>query len=398
MIAHIDADAFFASVLQRLHPHLKGKPLLALGMGGGCVIAASYEAKAKGVKTGMPLKEALALCPEALSMPSDFAETGLASAQLQGLMEDICPTIEQYSIDEWFLDLSSIVGGVPFDLLLWASDTQAAIARATDLMVSIGIAPSKTLAKMASEERKPAGITVIEPHEIEAFLTRRPAAAIPGIGRRRCEHAKIHRWETAWDIAMADSLTIERLFGKPGLDLQRELQGERLSRVCEDDRPPQSISRCRSFRRTNEHTIIWGTLLEHVSYTVLKMRRQHLTCRGISVWLRDDSYRHHGATLKLPQPMDTEEGITPFITAAFERIFDRSRRYTQAGCCLWNIGARGAVQHSLFESPNALLQEEKLQQSLDSLRTRFGREVVIRGSQLPVTKKRKRPFVLPFLS
>src|SRR5207248_2984219 len=148
MIAHIDADSFFASVLQRKHPHLKGKPLIAAGMGGGCVIAATYEAKAKGVKTGMPMREAIKLCPEAIRMPSDFRETGIASQQIEAILSDVCPIIEQYSIDEWFLDLASMVGGIPADPVTWARALQTDVKRRTDIGVSIGVAPSKLLAKM----------------------------------------------------------------------------------------------------------------------------------------------------------------------------------------------------------------------------------------------------------
>ena len=155
MIAHVDADAFFASVLQRLHPHLKGKALIASGMGGGCAIAASYPAKAKGVKTGMRLKEALALCPEAVVMPSDFRETGLASQQIEAMLKDVCPLVEEMSIDEWFLDLEALVGGDPPDAEAWARAIQDRIIRSTDIGVSIGVAPTKTLAKMAGEEKKP---------------------------------------------------------------------------------------------------------------------------------------------------------------------------------------------------------------------------------------------------
>ncbi len=161
MIAHVDADAFFASVLVRKDPRLQGKPLLALGMGGGCVIAASYEAKAKGVRTGMRLTDALRLCPEALKVHSDFRETGLASDQIVSIIEEHCPFIEQFSIDEWFLDLTSLVGGVPGDLTAWATHLRQEILKRTGLSVSAGIGASKLLAKMASEYRKPGGVTVV---------------------------------------------------------------------------------------------------------------------------------------------------------------------------------------------------------------------------------------------
>lgn len=395
MIAHIDADSFFASVLQRKHPDLRGKPLLALGMGGGFVIAASYEAKATGVKTGMPLSEALTLCPKAQQVPSDFAETALASHQIEAMIHNHCPVMEQYSIDEWFLDLRSVVGGIPFDLLLWAKDIQKDIMDSTDLSVSIGVAPSKILAKMAGEERKPAGCTVVEKHEIEAFLGRRPVMAIPGIGQRRNAHAQAKNWHTAWDFAMADMNTVDRLFGKSGTDLQRELLGERLSPVATDDAPQKSISRARSFKPTKDLKVIWAYVMQHVSYTILKMRNQGTTARGIALWLRNDRYRHDGLQMKLPQPMDTEEDITPYAKKAFDRLKSKDGRYTQVGFGLWNLQPKGAAQFSLFEDPKHALEDEELQHSLDTLRDKYGREVVIRGSQLPVHKRRKRELNLP---
>src|SRR3989344_3654078 len=344
MFAHIDADAFFASVLQRKYPRLKGKSLLALGMGGGGVIAASYEAKAKGVKTGMRLKDALALAPGAVHLPSDFTETALASHQIESILEHQGPTLEQMSIDEWFLDLRSLVGGIPFDLLLWAKDIQQEILHDTGLSVSVGIAPTKLLAKMASEYRKPAGLTVIEKRDIETFLSNRPAPAISGIGRKRSLQTKANRWETAWDIATADPEVFTRLFGKPGRDMQRELQGESISPVAKDTRPQQSISRCRSFRATKDEKHLWAQLLQHLSYCTLKMRTQGSACRGISVWLRAGYDHHAGGTCKLPQPSDTEDVLIPFVRRCFQEAFERHTAYTQVGLALWNLAPKGATQ------------------------------------------------------
>lgn len=395
MIAHIDADSFFASVLQRKHPELRGKPLLAMGMGGGCVIAASYEAKAKGVKTGMRIINALALCPEAVHMPSDFAETTLASRQIESVLQNHCPVMEQMSIDEWFLDLNALVGGVPFDLYLWGKDIQQEVLSMTGMSVSVGIGPSKLLAKMASEYRKPAGVTVVEKRDIEIFLADRPAAAIPGIGRAREEHARVRHWETAWDIAMVDDALLQKLFGRPGLDLKRELLGERLSKVAHDDSPPQSISRCRSFKRTINKEQIWAQLLEHVSYCILKMRKQNLATRGITLWLRDGEYRHSGYQQRLPQLMDTEEAITPIVKRCFQKVLKSRTAYTQVGFGLWDLHPQAPTQFSLFRNPKDIMRSEILQQSLDSLRVRFGRDVVVRGGALPVRKTRKRGLNLP---
>lgn len=390
MLAHIDADSFFASVLQRKHPQLRGKPLLAGGMGGGIVIAASYEAKACGVKTAMRISEALKLCPKATVMPADFAETSLASQQIEAIVQSHCPVIEQYSIDEWFLDLKTCVGGIPFDLLLWAKDVQQEILKMTDLSVSIGVAPTRILAKMAGEEKKPAGCTIIERHEIEAFLGRRPIMAIPGIGRQRGAHAQAKKWDTAWDFAIADRGVVQKLFGIGGVELQREISGERVYGVESESGPQKSISRARSFKMTDDRQYIWAQAMQHISYCVLKMRTQDQMTRGISIWLRDHQFHHDGLQVKLPQAMDTEEDITPYVRKAFDKLLFRMPRCTQIGLALWNLVPKAAAQFSLFESPAHAIEDEHLQHSMDGLRKKYGREVVIRGSALPVHKKKER--------
>ncbi|MDD4319473.1 MAG: DNA polymerase IV [Candidatus Peribacteraceae bacterium] len=425
MIAHVDADSFFASVLVRKDPSLRGKPLLALGMGGGCVIAASYEAKAKGVKTGMTVKDALKLAPDALRIHSDFQETGLASDQIESVIRDVCPRIEQMSIDEWFLDLRSLVGGVPADLHAFASALRQTILERTGLSVSAGIAPTKTLAKMASEYRKPGGITVVKtachPELVEGrhadanvmvrrahhdtfattilplttFLTDRPAAAIPGIGTRRIAHCEAEGWKTAWDIAKTHPEQLKTLFGKPGRELHDELNGIPVYAVIEDLEPPQSISRARSFQPSRDTALLWAHTLRHLEYTILKMRRWRLACKGISVWIRDGEYKYRSSHCSLPRPLETEETLQPFVRRCFGELLRKNEAYTQAGLALWKLVPGGTRQFSLFEEPGAVLKEEKLQDSLDTLHEKFGRNAITRGSALPVKTGTKRSFEMP---
>ena len=392
MICHIDADAFFASVLQRRDPRLKGKALLALGMGGGCVIAASYEAKAFGVKTGMPLFEARKLCPGAIEVNSDFRETGLASQQIEAILQRHCPVVQQMSIDEWYLDLDSCVGGAPLNLESWALSIQDEVHWKTDISVSIGIAPSKLLAKMAGEYRKPAGVTVIDGKTmtIEKLLRDRPAAAIPGIGRQRTKVTDARGWKTAWDIATANPEELRMYFGKGGPELRAELNGEVLSTVTTEEAPPKSISRARSFRGTADKDRLWGHVLQHLQYTILKMRRQNLATHGISLWLRDGDYYFHGDGARLPQLFDTEEQILPYARACFEHVWHPGLRCTQVGFALWNLLPPGMSQVSLFAEPEAHDENESLQRSLDQLRDRFGKNVIHRGSAFVAREREKK--------
>ncbi len=419
MIAHIDADAFFASVLQRKNPELRGKPLLALGMGGTSVIAASYEAKAKGVKTGMPYREAIHLCPEALSVPSDFRETALASEQIENILRDHCPIIEQMSIDEWFLDLRTLPGGLPSDLPLWARTIRQQILRMTGLSVSVGVAPTKLLAKMASEYRKPAGLTIVThtshlmrghgttssmaPHApatvitIKEFLHDRPAEAIPGIGRRRSIHTRARDWLTAWDIAAADREAVSKLFGKNGRDMQRELLGERVAPLVGEPLPPKSVSRCRSFKAVNDPEQVWAHLLRHLSYLTLKMRRHNLACRGVSAWVRDRQYRYWSAHSTSQMPLSTEESILPFLQRCFQDIKTNTLSFTQAGAGLWHLNPEGSTQFSLFRPPQEAIEEKNLQESLDTIRGKYGRDVIGRGTSLSAASRQKPGMPLSFV-
>lgn len=427
MIAHIDADAFFASALQRKRPDLKGKPLLALGMGGGCVIAASYEAKAKGVKTGMRLSEARKLCPKAVALPSDFDEALLASRQIEKILENRCPIIQRYSVDEWFLDLKSIPGGLPDNLKYWAQELQDTVEKSTSLTVSIGIASSKLLAKMASEYVKPAGMTIVwpthktgdgacperarsasrtEPNKhhpsrgrgaqghpslltVDVFLQDRVAAAIPGIGKRRDLHCKAHKWKTAWDIATAPQKDIQKLFGRPGLAMQKELLGECLEPVCNESTPPKSISRTRSFSPTRDRDMVYAHLLHHLTYTMLKMRREGLACTSVSVWLRNGEYTFDQKESKLPQPMDTEEQVLPYVHRCFEKLYEFGVGYTQVGLGLYGLNPKGGTQYSLFENARKIDEAEDIQEAMDTLHARYGREALKRGSAMPVTSAKR---------
>lgn len=413
MICHIDADAFFASALQRKRPDLKGKKLLALGMGGGCVIAASYEAKACGVKTGMRLVDAKKLCPDAIALPSDFDEALLASRQIEGILQDICPVLQRYSVDEWFLDLVSLPGGLKRDLAAWGKDMQNEILAKTALTVSLGIGESKLLSKMASEYRKPAGLTIVshthsssyggrgamQAHPsfltLERFLQDRPAAAIPGIGKRRELHAEAHGWKTAWSVAHAPPEMILKLFGRPGIVMQRELQGERMEKVEKKRSPPKSISRCRSFPPTTHRDIIYSHLLHHVTYTLIKMRRENLACRLVSVWMRgvieegSGRFPHESRESKLPQPMDTEEQLLPYIVHCFEKIFEAGNAYTQVGLALLALHPKGGTQYSLFECPRTMDEAEDMQEAMDTVHKRFGRASLKRGAAMAVRGSKK---------
>ena len=298
----------------------------------------------------------------------------------------------EMSIDEWFLDLEALVGGDPPDAEAWARAIQDRIIRSTDIGVSIGVAPTKTLAKMAGEEKKPRGVTVLRTQaEIDAFLKRRPAAAIPGIGRKREVDVLARGWETAYDVAYAPEDLLKRLFGIGVVELAAEIRGEQVYAVTVETAPPKSVSRARSFAPTDDAGILWAYALQHLSYSVLKMRRHGLATKGISIWLRNDSYDGgDDAGVKLPRAYDTEIDLMPFARRCFQRARRYNKRYTQVALALWHLVPGGTVQYSLFTPPEATDRTSHLQTSLDGLRTRYGKDIVVPGGAVPITEN-KRP-------
>ena len=217
---------------------------------------------------------------------------------------------------------------------------------------------------------------------LEPFLRDRPAAAIPGIGRKRQQDTDAYGWKTAWDFAQADSATLQALFGRGGVELKRELLGEVVSPVTTDSGPPKSIQRARSFRGNENRAAIWAHVLDHLAYTVLKMRRQGLACRGVSVWLRDSAYYGQGESLRLAQPVTNEAQLLPAVQRCFSLLHKPNARYTQTGLSLWNLVPAGGEQFSLFTEPTKLLQDDDLQKVIDGLRERYGKDVVRRGAAL----------------
>ncbi len=397
-IAHIDADSFFASFIIRTHPEFRGKPLLAIGMGGGCVIAATYEAKAKGVKTGMPLFEARKLVPGAIEMAADFRETGIASEQIESILKNHCPIVEQYSIDEWFLDLRSLVGGAPKDCHAWGTEIQKEILQHTALSVSIGIAGSKLLAKMAGEYRKPAGITVVATKEdTKKFLQTRTAHAIPGIGRQRMIKTDVLGWKTAWDIATAPSPEIIRICGKPGIDMQRELLGESIENVMENTALPKSISRCRSLKTTDDREIGKAHLLKHLEYCVLKMRRHKLGCSEVSIWIRTPDFAHRNVHRKLSRLCATVDEIAGSAISAFSSFTWHGQRFNQVGLALLGLKNADIRQQSLFDDPNKNVTGERLQATMDDLHGKYGRDSLTHAAALSVNSGTVKELNLPMV-
>src|SRR5882724_1767077 len=240
-IVHIDMDAFYASVEQRDDPQLRGKPVVVAWRGNRSVVcAASYEARQFGVRSAMPAVRAEGLCPKAVFLPPDFPRYRAVSRQVREIFKRHTDMIEPLSLDEAYLDVSVNKTGLPTATQV-ARTIREQIRSELSLTASAGVAPNKFLAKIASDWKKPDGLFVIQPEEIDSFLLPLPVNRLPGVGKVTEEKLKQLEVQTVRDLRRMDLPTLEDRFGRYGVRLYELARGIDNSEVV-PDRPTQSIS------------------------------------------------------------------------------------------------------------------------------------------------------------
>jgi DNA polymerase-4 len=240
-IIHVDMDAFFASVEQRDDPQLRGEPVIVAWKGNRSVVcAASYEARAFGVRSAMPAVRAQRLCPDGIFVPPDFPRYRVVSKNVHQIFKRHTDMIEPLSLDEAYLDVTENKTGLPTATLV-ARTIREQIRQELDLTASAGVAPNKFLAKLASDWRKPDALFVIEPEEVDAFLLPLPVGRLPGVGKVTEEKLAKLGVKNVADLRKLDLPGLEQNFGRYGVRLHELARGVDESEVV-PDRPTQSIS------------------------------------------------------------------------------------------------------------------------------------------------------------
>jgi len=240
-IIHVDMDAFYASVEQRDNPQLRGKPVVVAWRGNRSVVcAASYEARAFGVRSAMPALRAERLCPDAVFVAPDFTRYRAVSSDVREVFKRHTDLIEPLSLDEAYLDVTQNKTALPTATLV-ARTIREQIRRELNLTASAGVAPNKFLAKLASDWRKPDGLFVIQPEEVGGFLLGLPVERLPGVGKVTAEKLAKLQIYTVGELQALELSTLEQHFGRYGVRLHELARGVDESPVI-PDRPTQSIS------------------------------------------------------------------------------------------------------------------------------------------------------------
>ncbi len=376
-IAHVDADAFFASVEQAIHPELKGRPVIT-GAERGIVAAASYEAKARGVKRGVPLYQVKRICPECALLPSDYETYSLYSRRIFAILRRFTPVVEEYSIDEGFCDLTGLRRLYRADYRGIAARMQGEIERELGITVSVGVSLSKSLAKLCSKFRKPRGLTAVGGRHIHLLLARTPLEGVWGFGPNSVALLTKHGLRSALDFAMRPERFASGLMGKVGRELWAELRGEYIYQVSEEAPGKQmSISKTKTFTPPScDRGYVWARALRNLESACIKARRHGLAARGVALYLRSQSYEHASRDAKLARPTSSTNELTSVLAELFDGVYRPDVLYRATGVVLFELVELGPSQFTLFEDAGRVLANERLFEAVDEAAERFGKHAV----------------------
>ncbi|MGH8307113.1 MAG: DNA polymerase IV [Gammaproteobacteria bacterium] len=376
LIAHVDMDAFYASVEQHDQPHLKDQPVIVGGPSHrGVVCAASYEARKFGVRSAMPMYEAHRRCPDGVYLPVRMHRYQEISSQVFRCFADFTPVIEGLSLDEAFLDLT----GAPAcdDPVMLGQKIKQSIRTRTGLIASVGLGPNKLIAKIASERSKPDGLLHIPAEQIREMLDPLPVTVLWGIGPRTAAHLGQAGIRTVQELRLAPEPLINALFGNQSRFFRALAEGRDERAVCAD-----AGERSVSHETTFEHDLInadalVGELRPLTEGLCANLRRHELLPHTLVLKLRTVDFHRHSRQRRFAPP---DNGFAVLWPLAETLLRDWLRDHPGRPLRLIGVGARdfaGTDQLALFEED--LNRGRRLDAAADAVRERFGDEALSRG-------------------
>jgi DNA polymerase-4 len=393
-IIHVDLDAFFVEVCRQRHPELRDVELLVVGGRRdqrGVVQSASYGARRYGVHAGMPIAQAVRLCPQATFFQGSFPHYREASQAVRGVLARFSPVVVMASLDEAYLDFGGTDRLYPVSLLPVAEAIRDAVQDATGLDCSIGIGPNRMIAKLASDCAKPRGLMEVRAGWEPGFLAGLALSAMPGVGPRTAARWAELGLTEVWQVQQMEEAALARLIGPEARALKRRALGHG-GTTLRPERLPKSVSRettlSRDVRNPEELEAILFLLTTRVAG---QLRDEGLVGRTVTLKLRHDDFRTvtRRHTLELGTDLDGE--IWGAVRGLFQQAFDgvraRNRGVRLIGIAVTNLGV--AAEADLFE-PDDRRRRRELTAAVDKVREKYGFSAVTPGAILRARRRRER--------
>jgi len=388
-ILHIDMDAFYASVEQLDNPELRGLPVIVGGRNGrGVVAAASYEVRRFGVRSAMPIRQALTLCPHAVCVTPRMARYAAVSAQIFEIFRSYTPLVEGVSLDEAYLDVTASLR-LKGDATTIAKQIKHRIRNEIGISASVGIGPNKLLAKIASDLQKPDGLVIIDADQAQDVLDPLPVKRLPGLGRKKGEQVVAKGLATIGSLRRAPDLVLLELFGEHAADWRRRASGiDQRGVVAEHDE--KSVGNERTFDRDlTEDRRLRAELVALADKVASRLRKKELKASCISLKIRLHDFSTYTRQTTLANPSNDSKLIIATASELLER-FQHERRVIKVRLLGVSASQFGdSSQGDLFDT--AQFSEPKLDSAIDAIRQKFGSTSLARASGLtrdPVAKRK----------
>ncbi|HBC8790732.1 TPA: Y-family DNA polymerase [Citrobacter braakii] len=381
MYALADVNSFYASCEKVFRPDLRNKPVVVLSNNDGCVIARSPEAKRLGIKMGVPwFQLKLMKFPElVIAFSSNYALYASMSNRVMVHLEELAPRVEQYSIDEMFLDIRGIDSCIDFED--FGRQLREHVRSGTGLTIGVGMGPTKTLAKSAQWASKEwpqfsgvLALTLGNPRRTEKQLSLQPVEEIWGVGRRISKKLNTMGITTALQLVRANPTFIRKNFNVVLERTVRELNGEPCISLEEAPPPKQQIVCSRSFgERVTTYEAMRQAVCQHAERAAEKLRGERQFCRHIAIFVEtspfavNEPYYGNLSSEKLHTPTQDTRDIIAAAVRALDRIWVDGHRYAKAGCMLNEFSPTGVSQLNLFDEAQPRVQSEQLMKVLDGI-------------------------------
>ncbi len=384
MFALVDCNNFYASCERLFRPDLRNEPIVVLSNNDGCVIARSNEAKALGIAMGVPHFKIKALCKQhhVRVFSSNYTLYGDLSQRVMNVIEENWPHVEIYSIDEAFLDLSSLDQSYHD---VFCKDLQQTILRHTGIPTSIGIGLTKTLAKLANHiAKKELVIPVFNLREPQNWLQRIDVGEVWGVGRAWHKKLLQHGINTAQDLAVADPVAIKNQFNVMLQRTHLELNGIPCAKLAVEE-PQKNIISSRSFGiMQTEYKHLAQAISSHCARACEKLRNQHLLAQHLSVSVYANRFRYdqpqyyNTIDFRLVHPTDDIRYLTQCAKFCLQKIYRTAIQYKKVGIQLGDLTPRHHLQMDLFNQPssNAQQRTEQFMNIIDSINCKFGSSTI----------------------
>ena len=383
-IIHIDGDSFFASCEQSRNPSLTGKAVVT-GKDRGIASSMSLEAKALGITRAMPIHEIKRRFPHVIIIPSDYETYALLSARFMSIVRRYTPDVEEYSIDECFADITGLRKTHRMSYEKICLQIQKDLNTELNCTFSIGLAPSKTLAKVGSKWQKSDtqnGFTAISAQSIKAFLEKLPVDEVWNIGPQTTAFLQKHGIRTAYQFATRDESWIRNTVNINFYATWNELRGiSKMSLKTRKRDNTHSIQRVRTFTPpSNNPEYLLARLKENVEIACMRARAYNSEAKEISLFLKSEDFSYSAIRIKLSRPTHFSHEIYDAITPAFKEVYDKRKRYRATGITLSKLSIVSQKQLDLFDSHLYVEKMGKVYTSIDTIGKKHGKNTIHIGT------------------